>query len=75
MISPYQMMGGGDTPPDFTRTRGAGGFQKLSQRAEQTGAQISELTLRQAMLKHQKDQLTRQKSAYEQLIKKIQGSV
>ena len=74
MISPYNMMG--QTPPDFTNTAaGPEPGQKLSRRAEALGAQISDLTLAQAKLKHQKDQMTRQKSAYEELLNRLKGSV
>lgn len=75
-MSPYQMMGPQQTPPDFTRTAaGDRPGQQLSKKAEQLGAEISDLTLVQARLKHQKDQMTRQKSAYEQLLNRLKESV
>ena len=62
-------------PMGFTRTVGEAPFKQLEQKQEMVGTEISDLTLQQALLKHQKDQLTREKNVYQQIMDRIKGSI
>ena len=71
-----QPMGMQPQPMQFPRTSmGEQPSQKLTMAKDQIDAQISDVTFAQAKLKHEKDQMQRKKSVYEQILDRIKGAV